>query len=226
MNKEIYLIRGKDNESYSDFKIRIDNIVSSLNTTLEPEAIKFTITVKAPPRISIIPFSKKKIAVISLYNPHKLIPEFIQQVDGFRGCYRVTEALPVAYHVKWQPREATPGTCLLTLFRKKKNIDYPTFIHRWYNVHTPHSLIIHPLWNYARNEVNEKLYPDSSVFDGIVEEQVRVESDLLNPFRFWGNPIVIIPRMIKELFDTKSFIDYKSMETYQATEYLVKIPFR
>ena len=74
-----------------------------------------------------------------------------------------------------------------------------------------------------RNTVDAKLSDDSMWFDGIVEEQMREERDLLNPFRFWGNPLVILPNMLKELYDTKSFIDFASMETYLATEYWVKI---
>ena len=70
--------------------------------------------------------------------------------------------------------------------------------------------------------MNEKIYEGSISFNGIVEEQMREERDLLNPFRFWGNPLVILPRMLKELYDTKSFIDYSSMETYLAAEYWVK----
>lgn len=222
MNKEIYLVRGKDNEDYKQFKDRISGIVAGLGAEVNPQAIKFTITERAPPALSIIPFSKKKIAAISVYNPGPGVLQFIKQVEGLRGGYRVTEALPVTYKVNWKAGEHTPGACLLTIFRKKKNIDYPTFIHRWHDVHSPHSVQIHPLWNYVRNVVNEKLYADSVWFDGIVEEQVREEPDLLNPFRFWGNPFVILPRMLKELYDTKSFIDYSGMETYLAAEYLIK----
>ena len=222
MKKEIYLIRGKDDENYAHFKDRISGIVSKLTTALNPQAIKFTLTEKAPPALSIIPFSKKKMCAISVCNPQLGNVEFIKDADGFCGSYRVTEAIPVAYKPDWQMGEATPGACLFTLFSKKKNIDYPTFIRRWQNIHTPHSLLIHPLWNYVRNEVNEKIYEGSISFNGIVEEQMREERDLLNPFRFWGNPLVILPRMLKELYDTKSFIDYSSMETYLAAEYWVK----
>jgi len=222
MNKQVYLVRGKSNENYGEFKDRISGIVSKINSESKPDAIKFSITEKGPPGFSIIPFSKKKAAVISIYTIEPLFVELIKNADGFSGGYRVTEALPVTYKVNWKTGEPTPGACLLTLFAKKKNIDYATFIHRWYDIHSNHSIQIHPLWNYVRNVVNEKLYPDSVWFDGIVEEQVREERDLLNPFRFWGNPVVILPRMLKELYDTKSFIDYSSMETYLATEYLIK----
>ena len=132
------------------------------------------------------------------------------------------EALPVSYRKNWNDGEATPGACLLTLFSKKRNIDYETFINRWHNGHTPLSLRIHPLWNYVRNEVKEVLTKESPKFNGIVEEQTRMAADLLNPFRFFGNPLIIIPRMITVYADTKSFIDYGTMETYLAAEYHIK----
>jgi hypothetical protein len=222
MNKEIYLVRGIDQESYLDFSSRIFKTVSLLVKELSPEAMKFTITEMAPPRISIIPFRRSKIAAISIYKSNPDPVEKLRMTKGFYGAYRVTEALPVSYQKSWKDGEPTPGACLLTLFSKKKSIDYKTFIHRWHNGHTPLSLRIHPLWNYVRNVVNEGIFEDSALFDGIVEEQVQKSTDLLNPFRFFGNPLIIIPRMIMVFTDTWSFIDYTGMETYLAMEYHVK----
>jgi hypothetical protein len=222
MNKEIYLIRGTFQESYQEFYNRISNMTSLLVTEYNPDALKFTITGMAPPRLTIIPFRRSKIAAISIYKKSLEPIEELRYAEGFYGAYRVTEALPVAYRKSWKDGEATPGTCLLTLFSKKKSIDYKTFIHRWHNGHTPLSLRIHPLWNYVRNVVNEGIFNDSARFDGIVEEQVQKEADLLNPFRFFGNPLVIIPRMLMVYSDTKSFIDYPGMETYLAAEYHIK----
>ena len=222
MNKEIYLVQGNDAESYQDFQQRISGTVSEMNESLNPEAIKFTITEKAPPGISIIPFRKKKIAAISIFKSNTNPVDELKKLDGFRGAYRVDEALPVSYQKNWKDGEATPGVCLLTLFSQKKNIDYATFVDRWHNSHTPISLRIHPLWNYVRNEVKEALTENSAKFNGIVEEQMRTEAELLNPFKFFGNPLIIIPRMLTVYADTKSFIDYPSMETYLAAEYLIK----
>jgi len=222
MNKEIYLIQGMDQESYQDFNRRIFTKVSSLTEELDTEAIKFTITAMAPPRISIIPFRRSKIAAISIYKRILEPVEKLREMEGFYGAYRVMEALPVVYQKEWKDAEPTPGVCLLTLFSRKRNIDYEVFIDRWHNGHTPLSLRVHPLWNYVRNVVNESLFEDHTWFDGIVEEQVRKASDLLNPFRFFGNPLIIIPRMLTEYFDTKSFIDYPGMETYLAVEYHIK----
>jgi hypothetical protein len=222
MNKEIYLVHGTVRESYPEFFNRIFNLTSGLAKELNPDALKFTITAVASPRITIIPFKRSKIAAISVYKSDPIPVEKLRAAEGFYGAYRVTEALPVSYQKSWKDGEPTPGACLLTLFSKKKSIDYKTFIHRWHNGHTPLSLRIHPLWNYVRNEVNEALFEDSAWFDGIVEEQVRKAPDLLNPFRFFGNPLIIIPRMLMVYSDTKSFIDYPTMETYLVAEYHVK----
>ncbi len=221
MKKEIYLVQGDEVESYSDFKKRIFNAVDEVSSTLHPEAIKLTITEKAPPVFSIIPFGKKKMAAISVFQSSQVPVEILMNEPGFRGAYRVDEALPVSYQRNWKDGDRTPGVCLLTLFSKKKNINYTTFINRWHNGHTPLSLRIHPLWNYTRNEIKETLTPGSIKYNGIVEEQMKTEADLLNPFTFFGNPLIIIPRMIKVYADTKSFIDYSSMETYLAAEYLI-----
>ena len=222
MNKEIYLIRGTASESYQEFYKRIFKMTSDLAKEINPEALKFTITEIAPPRLTIIPFRRSKIAAISIYKSSPEPAEELRKAEGFYGAYRVTEALPVVYQKSWKDGERTPGACLLTLFPKKKSIDYKTFIHRWHNGHTPLSLRIHPLWNYVRNVVNESMSEDLPRFDGIVEEQVQEAADLLNPFRFFGNPLIIIPRMLMVYSDTRSFIEYSGMETYLAAEYHIK----
>ena len=70
--------------------------------------------------------------------------------------------------------------------------------------------------------VNASMSEDLPRFDGIVEEQVQEAADLLNPFRFFGNPLIIIPRMLMVYSDTRSFIEYSGMETYLAAEYHIK----
>ena len=63
---------------------------------------------------------------------------------------------------------------------------------------------------------------DSNAWDGIVEEHMRSRSELLNPFKFFGNPVVILPRMLNVYTDTKSFLDYNTIEPYLVAEYLLK----
>ncbi len=222
MRKEIYLIRGVDNESYEDFSNRILSISKSLLNEQGIGSFKVAFTKTPPPKITIIPFKKKKIAAISIFrNSTTLIGDLINK-KGFSGAYHVEEALPIAYEKTWDDLEPTPGVCLLTLFKQKKGIDHKTFIDRWHNSHTPLSLKIHPLWHYNRNVVKQKLTDDTYGWDGIVEEHMKTRAELINPFKFFGNIFVIIPRMIQVYTDTKSFLDYKTIEPYLVTEYHIK----
>ena len=222
MRKQIYLVRGEKEETYDSFKGRIHTVVKSLIQDENISKLSYTITEEAPPKISIIPFKKRKIASITVKKNDEKTVESLVNLKGYVGAYSVKEALPIAYEKTWADGEKTPGVCLLTLFKQKKNIDYKTFLDRWHNNHTPLSLKIHPLWHYNRNIVEEKLSEDSNGWDGIVEEHMRTRAELMNPFKFFGNPLVIIPRMINVYTDTKSFLDYGTIEPYLVKEYWVK----
>lgn len=218
----MYLVRGLKEESYSTFCSRIEKACKELLDDKSISFLGYVITEEPPPSISIIPFKKKKIASITIKKSGKDTIDSLVKSEGFEGSYLVTEALPVAYQKSWADGDKTPGVCLLTLFKQKKNIDYATFLHRWHNSHTPLSLKIHPLWHYNRNVVEEKMSDNSNAWDGIVEEHMRSRSELLNPFKFFGNPVVILPRMLHVFTDTKSFLDYNTIEPYLVSEYLLK----
>ncbi|MCB2201260.1 hypothetical protein KQH26_00680 [bacterium] len=222
MIKQIYLVRGDDSETYEAFNNRIEIAVQRIIENKRVQHLSYTITEAPPPNISIIPFKKKKITAITLKMKEGKPLENMVLLKGFEGVYMVTEALPVAYEKTWADGEKTPGVCLLTLFKQKKSIDYKTFLDRWHNSHTPLSLKTHPLWHYNRNVVEEKLSSDSANWDGIVEEHLRTRAELLNPFKFFGNPLVIVQRMIQVYIDTKSFLDYNTIEPYLTKEYFIK----
>jgi hypothetical protein len=222
MKKEIYLIKETGNETYQQFSNRILLLVASVSDDKDVVHLKVVLTSDPPPKISVIPFKKEKIAAISVLSAKPGSYNLIQNEPGFSGAYTVVEAIPVAYERNWADGVNTPGVCLLTLFRQKKGIDYNTFIHRWHNGHTPLSLKIHPLWNYNRNVVKEKLTDASYEWDGIVEEHFKTTSELLNPLKFFGNPINMVYNMLRVYFDTKSFLDYKTIEPYFATEIWIK----
>jgi hypothetical protein len=84
------------------------------------------------------------------------------------------------------------------------------------------SLKIHPLWHYSRNVVESKISNESQDWDGIVEEHFRQKRDLLNPFRMFGNPLVILYRFYQVYSDTRSFLDYKTIEPFLVEEYYIK----
>jgi hypothetical protein len=222
MRKEIYLVRGKEKEDYRAFTDRILGMATSSLSRSGPYSIKVTLTREAPPRISVIPFRKNKIAVFSVYKEdHEPLGD-LHKAEGFSGAFKVEEALPVSYGKTWPDGEPTPGICLLALFHRKPGIDYDVFIDRWHNGHTPLSLKIHPLWHYNRNVVLQKLCDRPGWYDGIVEEHTRTRKELLNPFRFFGNGLEIIGNMISVYTDTNGFLDYKRIETYMTAEYHIK----
>ncbi len=218
MTKSINIIRGNKNESYKDFHERIKLLISNI-IKIGIEKLHYTISLEKPPGISVIPFSRKKIALISVTNKDDEYLSILQGAEGYAGTFRVTEALPIAYEKNWPDGEATPGVCLLTLFRQKKGIDADTFIEKWFHGHTPLTLKIHPIYHYSRNEVTESMGNPPDLYDGIVEEHCRTRKELLNPFKFFAKSGFAVVNMIKTYFDVKSFIDYKSIETYLVAEY-------
>ena len=222
MRKEIYIIKGSKNEKYTQFSERMIKISKSLLDMPTINKVKLTYTKESPPGITVIPFKKGKIAALSVYKDDSDICNELVIEEGFSGVYFADEAIPVAYEKDWEDLNYTPGVCLLTFFKQKKGISYETFIDRWHNSHTPLSLAIHPLWNYNRNVVGDVLTTDIDNWDGIVEEQFKDRSDLLNPVKFFGNPLIMPYRMWQVYSDTKSFLDYKSIEPYFATEIHIK----
>lgn len=222
MPKEIYIFKGLSSEDYNGFGKRIRSLTKELLEQYELETLRVNLTLKAPPRISIIPFKRKKIAVLSLTRSAGKNLDLATQAEGFLGGYVVEEAIPVAYKKNWADGDATPGECLLTLFHSRPDIDRETFLKRWHEGHTPLSLKLHPLWNYNRNVVSGSLSKDSLWYDGIVEEQFQKASDLLNPMVFFGPPLKVPKHMYQVLMDTRSFIDMKKIETFLTTEIHLK----
>jgi len=222
MYKEIYLFRGTPGESYADFSQWIKNLAQTMAENRSFRNVRLVYTAEAPPALSVIPFRKQKAATLSLIKEVDHPEAFLVSQPGFSGGYRVTEAIPIGNTKTWNDGEQTPGACLLTLFNRRKGLDYATFIDRWHNSHTPLSLKIHPLWNYNRNVVDSTVTKTSEHWEGIVEEQMYTDASLLNPFRFFGKPMQILPNMIAVYRDTKSFIDYNGIETYLAREIIVK----
>ncbi len=128
MHKEIYIFRGLPSEEYDSFRKRIIELSRDLIDQYAPETLKINLTVKAPPRASVIPFKKKKVAVLSLTGSSASIMDLATKAEGFTGGYVVEEAIPVAYDKTWEDGEPTPGECLLTLFHSKPGIDRETFL--------------------------------------------------------------------------------------------------
>ncbi|MFO8130125.1 MAG: hypothetical protein R6T99_09530 [Bacteroidales bacterium] len=222
MYKQMYLFRGAPSMSRSSFKEQIWEITEKAACDASPCALSFTVTETNPPGISVIPFGKQNMACVSVYRKTNTPLDPLIHSLECTEAFAVKEARPVDHQRKWNSGEATPGSCLLTLFRKKRSIDYPVFIKRWHEGHTPLTLRVHPIWHYSRNVVTKKLKSGTKWYDGIVEEHTRKPSDLLNPARFFGNPLTMLYHMLEVFVDVKSFIDYGSIETYLTKEYHIR----
>ena len=218
MKKEIYIIGPLADETRDEFSARLLEKVPSLCAPVRPTALWLTLAV-SPPRFHLIPFQDKKLAAVSIKGDKETYKDLFEGFSGLLGGYSVDEALPISYHRDWPALNASPGVGLLTLFRKKRNLEQATFIDRWHNGHTPLTLEIHPISHYVRNVVKEATIEASIPYDGIVEEHVRTSSDLLNPFRFFGTPSRALVNMIRVYKDIRGFIDLSSIETFLVREY-------
>ena len=57
------------------------------------------------------------------------------------------------------------------------------------------SLEIHPLWYYQRNVIVEPVTEGAEHSDGVVLEACPTRRDLLNPTRFFGGALKMVPNM-------------------------------
>lgn len=189
---------------------------------LEPSKLQLTVTEAPPPKLSLFPFKSQPIAIFNVYTEGGDPSRFTAALDGAADSvsgYAVEEAYPVAYDRTWSDGEPTPSPILLTMLHKKAGVSTDEFIDRWHNGHTPLSLEVHPLWYYQRNVIVEPITEWADPSDGIVLEACPTRSDLLNPARFFGGALKMVPNMLRVAMDINGFLDMKKTETFYATEY-------
>lgn len=85
MSKEIILIKGLENETYTQFSERILSFGKSLLEDKEITQVKITCTLNPPPKISVIPFKKEKFAAISIYSENKESKKRLLNASGLDG---------------------------------------------------------------------------------------------------------------------------------------------
>ena len=76
--------------------------------------------------------------------------------------------------------------------------------------------------HYDRNVVDRRGLRNIESWDSILEEHCKTKAELLNPTKFFGGVLKIIPNIISVYLDTKSFLDYGTIETYLTAEYHIK----
>lgn len=220
----LYLVSGHISENRAVFRDRVlDFTVNRLGPICDSAVV--AVTEERAPVLSVIPFRKDKIALISLEGVEKNA-SWPVPIDGFAGAYRSDVAYPVVHERDWDIGERSPGSGLLTMFRKSQGLDRDDFLRRWFEGHTPLTLEVHPNAGYVRNHVIDKFTPAGPVgsdWDGIVEEQYDPPSNLLNPAKFFGSsPWKMLPTMLRVYRDVKGFIDYSSIHTWLTAEYRLK----
>jgi hypothetical protein len=217
----MYVLRG-NGESHSAWAGRMRDEVSRELSALEPSKLQLTVTEAPPPKLSLFPFKSEPIAIFNVYDdaddPSRFTEVLKNAAHSVSG-YEVEEAYPVAYDRAWSDGEPTPSPILLTMLRKKAGVSTDEFIRRWHDGHTPLSLEVHPLWYYQRNVVGRPITEGAEPSDGIVLEACSTRGDLLNPTRFFGGALRMVPNMLRVANDIKGFLDMKKTETFYATEY-------
>ncbi len=203
-----------------------------------PGGLFLTMTTSLPPRLSIIPFQRKAVALLSLWvgDESEVAPwtERLVDVVGRRAevtGWRVIESIPVESLQSWPVGMRTPGAGLLTLLRRKPGLGDEELIRRWHQGHTPLSLKMHPLWRYVRNVTEQAVVAGSPELDGIVEEHFRDCRDLLQPMRFFGGPpgrsrslaaAWMVPNMIRTAIDVGGFLEMSTLESFLVEEFRLR----
>jgi hypothetical protein len=227
MVKIVFLLKGERNVPADAFRKKVLEafIPEILAGTKTP--CKATLTTVDPPRLSITPFRKDRIALISIWEKkaakeQEWAKRACRSWEGPCHGYRVEESTPRSYERTWPAGTQTPGLGLLTLFRARGGIGQDDFIRMWHQGHTPLGMRVHPLWNYIRNVVTAPLVAQSPDLGGIVEEHVRCPEDLLNPVRFFGGIAGMLPNMVRIGLDIRKWMDLGSIENYLVTEHWIR----
>lgn len=222
MTKLQYLLRAPAGVPVEAFR---DRALAAGARLLErgPGRLKLTYTDEEPPRITMMPFRKDRLALVSLWDeagPAEAAARWngVLEAEGAAAGYRVDESVPRGYRRDWPDGEDTPGGSMLTLLHRRAGLSDAEFLRRWHEGHSPLALEIHPLWNYVRNVVASPVLPGSPVVCGIVEEQFRTRSELLNPALLFGGALRMAPNMVRVWTDVRGFLDLAALENYLVTE--------
>ncbi|MBI5501439.1 MAG: EthD domain-containing protein [Deltaproteobacteria bacterium] len=229
MKKLQYLVRGPERRPLDAFGADVLIQLAPRLLALSPARLKLTFTADTPPRLSVIPFRRTPLALISVWTDDDGDGAAAAWADAARAAglgavtgYRVDESYPRAYARDWPDQARTPGAGLLTLLSRKKGLGDAEFFRRWFDGHSPLSLRIHPLWCYVRNVVHSPVVPGSPALDGIVEEHFRPAQDLTNPFRFFGGLPWMPLNMLRVALDIQGFLDLRTLASWYVAEYWLK----
>ncbi|MEM7137033.1 MAG: hypothetical protein AAF500_10665 [Myxococcota bacterium] len=222
--KWMYVLRA-NGEGHSAFGERMRKDVTRTLLDLDPSRLSLTLTETPPPKLALFPFKRDPVAVFAVHDADNEPSRFTDALSGAASTcsgYEVEESFPVEYNKSWDDGAPTPTPILLTVLHQKPGITFDEYIERWHGGHTPLSLKIHPLWYYQRNVIKGPVTEGAAPCDGLVLEACPTKQDLLNPVRFFGGALKMIPNMIRVANDIQGFLDMKKVETFYCTEYLIR----
>lgn len=246
MHKWMYLWAPSGDASIGGFAARTRGMLEERLKGLCGEGaseVTLHLTESEPPRLSIVPFQRKPVALVSVTGGDEAVGAATSnRLTGLEGSvegYLVEEAIPLFRQRRWPLGEAAPGVCLLTLLRRNQKLSRESFLGEWHGRHTPMSLAVHPMESYVRNTVMEPIGPiDHGVtqrsgtgpaaslgdgrWDGIVTEAYPTMRHLTNPLYLFGGPLRALPNMLRVGRHIATFMDLRSMRNFLVTERVIE----
>ncbi len=168
-----------------------------------------------PPRVSLVPFRRTPIALVSLRGTEASLAAAraaLAKLPGKLEGYAVDESVPLE-------RTTRAQATLITLFKRSPRVDREVFMKRWHDEHTPMTLEIHPVVGYVRNVVRGPILEGSPAWDGIVTEDFEELRDLTT-LRLFGRGPQALYNLVRVGRHVSSFLDLASIETYLATPHV------
>jgi hypothetical protein len=224
MTKLQILLRAPASRPGAAFRDEVLDVATRLPASGR-QALKVTLTDRDAPRLSVVPYRRDRLAVISVWDEAPVAAardRWLRAVADRGGtvaaAYHVDEALPAVFASDVAPGAPTPGLGQLTLLRRRRGLSDAELRRRWFDGHTPLAMRLHPIRGYVRGQVLAPLTDGAPDLDGIVELWFHPEADLLRPVRFFGGALRLIPNAIRLALDVQGFIDLRTIETYLVSE--------
>ena len=189
-----------------------------------PARLKLTFTAEEPPRLSVVPFRRDSASPWCRCGtrPRRSGRGPLERPPagrGLRGGLPRRDRVPRAYRHDWPEGRDTPGGSMLTLLHRRAGLTDAEFLRRWHDGHSHLALEVHPLWtNCAQRLVAAPVLPGSPPLCGVVEEQFRTRSEVLDPAQLFGGWRRMVPNMLRVFNDVRGFLDLAALENYLVTE--------
>jgi len=179
------------------------------------EQVSIHVTHLVPPRLSLVPFRRDALALVSLTGSEASLTAAqlaLAKLPGRLEGWKVEESIPV-------PRRAEARATLVTFFRQSARVDRNLFMQRWFDEHTPMTLEVHPVVGYVRNVVTSPLLHGAPSWDGIVTEDFADLRDLTT-LRLFGRGPRALANVVRIGRHVSSFLDLPSIQTYLAAPHV------